>query len=257
MQMTRLTFVLGFGACIALTIGIAGSTPLAAQESKVAERAASRTIADEDFWSPYKSLAKEWEEDVQRISASNSTDGSSDHVLFLGSSSFRLWDSVAEDMAPYPIVRRAFGGAKYRDLAIYTPTCVQGLRFGKAMVFIANDIRGKEDDNDPKTVARFANVVLCALQREQPQAEIYLIAVTPTAARFSYWSAIQQINSELESIADSRPGVHFVATADAFLNAEGNPKSELFQEDRLHLNREGYQQWARLLKDALAKSPAP
>jgi hypothetical protein len=255
--MIRWTFLLGFGVCVALAVGIEGSTQLAAQESGVAERASSQAIADEDFLSPYRTLAKEWEEDVQRISATNRTEGSSDHVLLLGSSSFRLWDHVAEDMAPYPIVRRAFGGAKYRDLAIYTPTCVQGLRFGRAMVFIANDIRGKDDDNDPKTVVRFANIVLDALRREQPQAEIYLIAVTPTEARFPYWSAIQQINSELESIAKSRSQVHFVATALSFLDSQGQPKTELFQEDRLHLNREGYQQWARLLKDALAKSPAP
>ena len=32
-------------------------------------------------------------------------------IVFVGSSSIRFWDTLAEDMAPLPVVRRGFGGA--------------------------------------------------------------------------------------------------------------------------------------------------
>ncbi|MFN7734142.1 MAG: GDSL-type esterase/lipase family protein [Pirellula sp.] len=224
--------------------------------SKTSPSVPSRAdVEDVDaFLAPYRELATEWENDVAKISANNASEGSDEHVLFIGSSSFRLWDSIAEDMSPVRVVRRAFGGAKYRDLAIYAPECVRGLKFGRAMIFLGNDIRGKEDDNDPDTVARFARIVIATLRREQPDVKIYLVAVTPTESRWKHWPLIQQVNQRLQSIAESEPGVMFVSTADAYLNADGKPRAELFKDDRLHLNADGYRIWAAILKQALARA---
>lgn len=219
-----------------------------AEVEGIEQRAADR----DRFLAPYHELAAEWKEDVARISASNRTDGSAEHILFLGSSSFRLWETIESDMAPHRVVRRAFGGAKYRDLAIYTPQCVQGLRFGQAMIFIANDIRGKDDDNTPETVERFANLAIDAVRAEQPLAKIFLVAVTPSSSRFEHWPKIQQVNRVLKTIAEQRSNTVYVATARDFLDADGFPRDELFQEDRLHLNAAGYRLWAERLKSALA-----
>jgi hypothetical protein len=213
----------------------------------IAQRAAERDL----FLAPYRELAAEWKEDVARISASNRTDGSAEHILFLGSSSFRLWETIESDMAPHRVVRRAFGGAKYRDLAIYAPQCVQGLCFSQAMIFIANDIRGKEDDNTPETVQRFANLAIDAVRAEQPRAKIFLVAVTPSSSRFEHWPKIQQINRVLKTIAMERSNTFYIATARVFLDADGFPRDELFQKDRLHLNAAGYRLWAERLNSAL------
>jgi hypothetical protein len=39
--------------------------------------------------------------------------------LFVGSASSRLWSSLAEDMAPLPVIRRGFGGARMHDVLHY------------------------------------------------------------------------------------------------------------------------------------------
>ena len=218
-----------------------------AEVEGIEQRAAER----DRFLAPYHELAAEWKEDVARIAASNRTDGSAEHILFLGSSSFRLWETIESDMSPHRVVRRAFGGAKYRDLAIFTPQCVQGLRFGQAMIFIANDIRGKEDDSTPETVQQFANWVIDAVRAEQPGAKIFLVAVTPSSSRFEHWPKIQRINRVLQTLAKERSNTVYIATARDFLDADGFPRDELFQEDRLHLNAAGYRLWAERLKSAL------
>jgi lysophospholipase L1-like esterase len=65
---------------------------------------------------------------------------------------------------------------------------------------------------------------------------------------------IQQVNQRLQAIAESEPGVMFVSTAHAYLNADGKPRAEFFRDDRLHLNEDGYRIWAAILKDALARA---
>jgi hypothetical protein len=209
-------------------------------------------LAVDELLAPYLGKSEKWKEDVAKLAASNSTDAGPEHVLFLGSSSFRLWDSIQNDLAPLPVVRRAYGGARYRDLAIYTPELIRGLKFRKAVVFIANDITGKEqEDVDPQTVSKLARLVVWQLRQEQPDVEIYLLAVTPTPLRYKYWPRIQVTNTMLRLIADSTPGVHYIPTAYAFLDRDGMPRAELFKEDRLHLNQIGYQIWSKIVLGAL------
>jgi lysophospholipase L1-like esterase len=92
------------------------------------------------------------------------------------------------------------------------------------------------------------------LRREQPTAEIYLLAVTPTPSRYVHWPRIQQTNRELRSIAQNLKGVHYIPTSYAFLDADGEPKAGYFVEDKLHLNAAGYRVWAELIKRSLEMS---
>lgn len=207
--------------------------------------------AVEALLEPYRERSEKWKEDVAKLAAGNATDGGAEHVLFLGSSSFRLWDTIHEDLAPVKVVKRAYGGARFRDLAIYTPELIAGLRFSKAVIFIANDITGKDsEDTDPQTTSKLARLVIAQLRSEHPEVPIHLVAVTPTPVRYKHWPRIQVTNRMLRKIAETTPGVFYIPTAYAFLDRDGNPRAELFKEDRLHLNSIGYQIWARILQGA-------
>lgn len=207
--------------------------------------------AVEALLKPYRERSEKWQEDVAKLAAGNATDGGAEHVLFLGSSSFRLWDAIHEDLAPVKVVKRAYGGARFRDLAIYTPELIAGLRFSKAVIFIANDITGKEnEDTDPETTSKLARLVIAQLRSEHPEVPIHLVAVTPTPVRYKHWPRIQVTNRMLRKIAETTPGVFYIPTAYAFLDRDGHPRAELFKEDRLHLNSIGYQIWARILLGA-------
>ena len=207
--------------------------------------------AVEALLEPYRERSEKWKEDVAKLAAGNATDGGAEHVLFLGSSSFRLWDTIHEDLAPVKVVKRAYGGARFRDLAIYTPELIAGLRFSKAVIFIANDITGKDsEDTDPETTSKLARLVIAQLRSEHPEVPIHLVAVTPTPVRYKHWPRIQVTNRMLRKIAETTPDVFYIPTAYAFLDRDGNPRAELFKEDRLHLNSIGYQIWARILQGA-------
>jgi len=231
-----------------------------AEESNAEENIAEEPLVEfnphdpaavEALLEPYRERSEKWQEDVAKLAVGNATDGGAEHVLFLGSSSFRLWDTIDEDLAPVKVVKRAYGGARFRDLAIYTPELIAGLRFSKAVIFIANDITGNEnEDTDPETTSKLARLVIAQLRSEHPEVPIHLVAVTPTPVRYKHWPRIQVTNRMLRKIAETTPGVFYIPTAYAFLDRDGHPRAELFKEDRLHLNSIGYQIWARILLGA-------
>ena len=223
------------------------------QEKTANENDSSQFIAKHDL-TKYAADAAKWEQEVTKLAATNSTDGGEDFILCLGSSSFRLWDTISEDMAPYKIVRRAYGGAKYCDLAIHSPQLINGLRFRAAMIFIGNDITGNAKDKTPDEVARLAKIVLNTVRKQRPDAPVFLIAVTPSPSRFQHWPEITLANQSLEKLAAIEVNTFFVATQNKYLNLQGEPRPELFLKDNLHQNKDGYAIWSSVLKDSLEKN---
>jgi len=233
-------------------------TSALAQEKTAIERPASPFIASpfivQNDLVKYAADAAKWDKDVDKLAANIATDSDEDAILCLGSSSFRLWDTIAEDMSPYKVVRRAYGGAKYCDLAIQTPKLVEGLRFRAAMIFIGNDITGKEKDKTPEEIVRLSKIVMDTVRKQHPEAPIFLIAVTPSPSRFEHWPKISKANQSLEKLAMSEKGTFFVSTQSKYLNEQGEPMTELFVKDMLHQNKAGYAIWSSILKDALNKN---
>ena len=226
--------------------------PAFAQEKIAKENASTERIAKLDL-TKYADDATKWDQEVAKLSAGNATQGGPETILCMGSSSFRLWDSISDDMAPYKVVRRAYGGAKFCDLAIHAPKLIEGLRFRAAMIFVANDIVGKEKDKSPEEVARLAKIVMDAVRKENPEAPVFLIAITPCPSRFPTWPTIALANQSLEKLCTPESKTYFVATQSKYLDAKGQPKPELFVKDMLHQNKDGYAIWANVLKDALKK----
>lgn len=69
------------------------------------------------FEGPQREASRQrWAEEVSQLRALDELESyPDDAVLFFGSSSIRLWDNIAEDMAPLVPIRRGFGGAKSLD----------------------------------------------------------------------------------------------------------------------------------------------
>ena len=228
--------------------------PLVFSQEKTPQKTTSLHFIEKHDLGKYATDAAKWDKDVDKLAANNATDGGEDFILCLGSSSFRLWSTISEDMAPYKIVNRGYGGAKYCDLAIHAPKLVEGLRFRAAMIFVGNDITGKETDKTPEEVVRLSKIVIDVVRKQRPNAPIFLIAVTPSPSRFQHWPKIIQANQSLEKLASKEANTFFVATQDKYLNQQGEPRSELFVKDMLHQNKDGYAIWSSILKDSLGRN---
>ncbi len=87
--------------------------------------------------------------EIQAFEQLNKSPSPDNSLLFLGSSSIRLWETLAEDMAPHPVIQRGYGGAHLRD-AIFFPDALIGNYHPAVIIgFIANDIKGVEEDERP------------------------------------------------------------------------------------------------------------
>ena len=201
----------------------------------------------------YRAAAFErWEAEIARLEARDKTESHpADGILFVGSSSIRRWDEIAGDMAPYHPIQRGYGGAKWSDVAVFADRLISPHSFRAVVLFVGNDVSGKDDDKSPEEVARLFAHVAGRVREHDRQAPIFFVAVTPTPARFKAWPDIRAANTAVRAVCRATEGTHYIGTESTFLDASGRPRPELFVEDALHLNRAGYVRWAAAIKSHL------
>ena len=212
-----------------------------------------------DPLSQYRVQATEkWEADIVKLEEQDrSQPDPKDAILFIGSSSIRRWTDLDADLSPRKTINRGYGGAKFSDLAVYIDRIVNPHQFKALVIFVGNDIAGKDDDKSPAEVARLFKYIVDQVRKTHAAEPIFLLAITPTLSRFKAWPEIQRANAELAKVCEAGKSLHFIATEKFYLDEAGNPIEKYFVEDMLHQNRQGYQVWSRLVKEHLDKGLGP
>ena len=196
--------------------------------------------------------SRRWEQDIAALTERDARESHpADSVLFIGSSSIRLWQSIASDIAPYHPIQRGYGGAKFSDLAVFARRLIAPHRFQALVIFVSNDVTGSPEDASPDAVAGWFAYVVDVARECQPDAAIFCLEVTPTPARWAAWPKIREVNRALAAACAARPNVHFIPTAHAYLDADGQPQPDLFLDDRLHQNDLGYRLWSAMIQSHL------
>ena len=178
---------------------------------------------------------------------------SGETILFTGSSSIRLWDSIATDMLPFQAIGRGYGGAKLSDYVYYVDRLVQPHTCGAIVLFIANDITGDLHDITPSKVLKLFKTTVAQLRKSHPDTPVFWIEVTPTPSRWTQWPLISQANQLIVDYCAENNKLFFIQTRHRFLLENGLPDKSLFVSDMLHLNRKGYRLWSECIKDELNK----
>lgn len=193
-----------------------------------------------------------WEKDIRQFEKLDSSQQDPAHaILFTGSSSIRLWSTIREDMKPYAVIQRGYGGAKLSDFAYYASRIIYPHQFDALVLFVANDISGSPADKKPEEVAKLFSDILQIIRARYPETPVFWVDITPTPSRWSVWQAIQEANLYIEEVCKKDRHAFCIHTADQFLGTDGQPKKEFFREDMLHLNQDGYQVWAGIIKQSL------
>lgn len=195
-----------------------------------------------------------WAKDIQKFADLDLAEPSEPGgVVFVGSSSIRLWKSLADDMAPIPIVHRGFGGAKLFDAIYHSERLVSVHQPSVVVVFCGtNDIAGKTPKS-PEQVRDLFRQFVARLRFFDDDLTICHIAITPTLAREKHIDRVRQANALIRADCDADPCLEFVDPSTGLVDASGRPEAKWFRRDRLHLNAEGYRVWTQHIKPVVRR----
>jgi lysophospholipase L1-like esterase len=169
-------------------------------------------------------------------------------VLFVGSSSIRLWD-LARSFPDTVMLNRGFGGSQLADAAHFVPRIVVPYEPRLVVLYSGdNDLAaGKTPDQVLADFRAFERAVHAGL----PKTPILVLSIKPSLRRWALWERMQRANALIEACCRQDPRLRYLDVATPMLGQDGQPRPELFREDGLHLNDKGYALWASLLRPYL------
>lgn len=165
--------------------------------------------------------------------------------VFYGSSSVRLWETLAEDFDPR-MLNLGFGGSTLEACDYFFGRLVSPVHPRSLLLYA-----GDNDLADGQAVERvfaffrsLADKVVASLGAIQ----FGFVSVKPSPARSAIDDRVRRFNDRVREEIESRPSGYYVDVFSAMVDESGKPRTELFLPDGLHLNREGYRLWGRLLE---------
>ncbi len=188
-----------------------------------------------------------WEQTVAAFDASDQVRSPPPGgVLFVGSSSIRLWDNLDKDFKALPVVlNRGFGGSKLSDCVRHLDRLVVAYRPRLVLVYAGdNDLAaGRSPD---EVLARF-KAFTEGIHAKLPDARIGFISIKPSPARARLMPDMRRANELVRDYAATVPNTVFIDVFTPMLTIDGRPRPELFRADALHLNAKGYELWRSVI----------
>ena len=172
-------------------------------------------------------------------------------VLFIGSSTVRMWASLAQDMAPAPVINRGFGGSAIMDATHFAPRVI--FPYAPRAIYLragGNDLwSGREVE---AVFGDFKDFV-ATVQAKLPDADIIFISQSPSPARWRQKDREQALNQLVAKFIQGKPHLRYIETFDLPLGPDGQPRPELFLADKLHFNADGYKLLAARVRPDLMR----
>ena len=197
------------------------------------------TAAEKAGAAPPQSRGARWEKEIRAFEEADKAEPPpKGAALFTGSSTIRLWKTLADDFPGHKVINRGFGGSQIADVTYFADRII--VPYEPKQVFLragGNDVHGgKLPGEVAADFAEFVRVVHGRL----PDAEIVYVAVSPAPSRWGENDKYVALNKAIREMAVNMSRVSFVDSYDVSLTPDGRGRPELFVADRLHFNADGY-----------------
>ncbi|WP_026969526.1 GDSL-type esterase/lipase family protein [Algoriphagus terrigena] len=204
------------------------------------------------LWGKTQAQDLPFEKEVREISARlDSLGWSQGSTVFTGSSTIRMWKDVQSTFPDTPILNTGFGGSKSSDLEKQLFPLV--IRLEPSRVFIYEGDNDLWSDVPTADIMTSMDNIITRLQLVNPTIEIFLIGAKPSPSRWDKKENYLIFNEMLKQYCQAKEGVNFVDTWKPLTDQKGNPRPELYIDDQLHLNEDGYKIWAEIFKPFFEK----
>ena len=172
-------------------------------------------------------------------------------LLFIGSSTIRLWKTLAQDFPQHNVINRGFGGSQIVDSTHFAERII--FPYAPRMILLragGNDIHAGKS---PELVFSDFRAFVAKVHEKLPDTQIAYIALSPSIARWDEKEKGEALNRMIREYTREIAGLKYIAAESISLGSDGKPRPELFVADKLHFSPEGYKLLAESVRPHLPK----
>lgn len=172
-------------------------------------------------------------------------------VLFIGSSSFTFWKDVQEYFPRHTIINRGFGGSTLPDLIRYANDIVFPYDPRQVVIYCGENDLAASDTVSAGTVAQRFITLFTMIRNKYPKIPVLYVSMKPSPSRAHLMHKMDAGNWTIKEFLKKEKRAVYVDAYHLMLDANGEPREELFIHDMLHMNKSGYAIWQKALEPHL------
>jgi len=174
-------------------------------------------------------------------------------VVGYGSSTIRLWgENLKRDFAPLTMINRGFGGSNANDGMVFADRVVLPLRPRAILLYFGgNDLEA--DGMEPEQVMEKILHLFKRVGSALPQVRWYHLSLKLAPSRPDCREKTLAFNRQLHELCEGSDRHVYLDVTTPMLDADGQPREELFAQDRLHLSKAGYALWLEVARPVLMR----
>lgn len=170
-------------------------------------------------------------------------------VLLVGDSQFFRWKTLPEDLPGYTVINRGIDSFQLSDLNHFFDRLVTPYRPRMIVLHVGgNDVNlGRTPEQILSDFKTFVGKVRATM----PSTPVAFSSITPSPGRWQQAPTRKIANQLIREYVGTEKNLLFIDLWDAMLTADGQPREDIWVEDRIHPNQEGYRIRVRIMRPML------
>ncbi|MBS1734115.1 MAG: G-D-S-L family lipolytic protein [Bacteroidetes bacterium] len=176
-----------------------------------------------------------------------------DAILFIGSSSFRLWKNMQDDFPGYAIINRGLGGSSLPDIIHYADEMIFAYKPKQIIIYCGDNDLAASDTVTAETVVKRFSELFELIRNRMSDIPIVYVSIKPSPSREKLLPAMMLANKMIKDFLKTKPHTAFADVFSEMMSSDGKIRTDIFLEDKLHMNAKGYAIWIKTITPYLLK----
>jgi len=171
-------------------------------------------------------------------------------ILFVGSSSFRMWKNLQSYFPKHHVINRGFGGSTLTDVIYFANDIIFPYQPKQVVIYCGdNDLAASESITADSVANRFERL-FSLIRTNLPAAKVSYVSIKPSPSRRSLLPKMVEANTLIKSFLKKQPNTSYIDVFKPMMHHD-EIRSDIFMSDSLHMNEKGYTIWQKKIKKHL------
>jgi lysophospholipase L1-like esterase len=175
-------------------------------------------------------------------------------IVFTGSSIFRFWTHLTDQMAPLPVLNRAIAGTVTQDMLNRIGQLVLPYQPRIVVYYCgSNDVSAGEDVGPiVERTKRFVQI----LHEKSPDTFFFYTSIQKAPEKRARWDVVDAVNREMKRYSGEALNVGYIDLNPVLFDSRNNVRENLFLPDGLHFRPESsaYPEFSQIVKPILMQA---
>ena len=168
-------------------------------------------------------------------------------VVFYGSSSLRLWDSIQKDFPEFEVINQAFGGSTLAACCWFFKRLIPQTKPDILMLYAGDNDLG--DGRHPEEIYLYFITMMELVKEYFGDIPVAFISVKNSPSRHYLAGSINYTNKIIAELIEQKYAQCSFVDINPAMMLNNLPNPELFEPDGLHLSKAGYLVWKKEIMD--------